>query len=129
MPDKPLNVLVVEDNLLNQKVVIFTLKRLGCQVDVADDGLTAIDKAAEKHYEVIMMDIQMPGINGYETTRRIREHEKNTGVEKPAYIIAITANNLPSERLRCFEEGMDNFLNKPFTGEQLTEMLRSIEQQ
>jgi signal transduction histidine kinase/CheY-like chemotaxis protein len=116
-----LNVLVVEDNLINQKVAIAALKRLECKVETASDGQIAIDTLGQRSFDVILMDCQMPVLNGFLATAEIRA--LNLAPNTP--IIAMTANALPEDRQRCEEAGMDGFLTKPFTRGELRQILQS----
>lgn len=109
---KPLKILLFEDNELNQKFANAVIKRLGHTVDIANNGIVGIQKYQESEYDLILMDIQMPDMNGIEATRAIRKLEENTGKHIP--IIAITAFALEHDKRNCFEAGMDEFLPKPF---------------
>ena len=105
-----LEVLVVEDNLVNQKLVAKVLERLGCRVHIASGGEDALQKHQKQRFGVILMDCQMPGMDGYQTTVKIREAEGKT-IHTP--IIAITANAMQRDLERCLESGMDAYLTKP----------------
>ncbi|CAN5331568.1 hypothetical protein BH09BAC4_BH09BAC4_10930 [soil metagenome] len=117
--ERDVQVLVVEDNLMNQKLVLQVLKRLGYQAKVADDGQRALDMIQETAFDVILMDIQMPIMDGYETTRQIR-----TKFNKTVPIIAMTAHALASEQEECLKAGMNDFLSKPFKMEELQQLIR-----
>lgn len=106
-----LEVLLVEDNKVNQKLAVKLLERLGCRVRVADNGLIALEQLDRYHFDVVLMDCQMPEMDGYETARRIREREQSTGGHMP--ILAITANAMESDLERCLIAGMDGYLTKP----------------
>ena len=112
-------VLVVEDNLMNQRLVQQVLNRLGYQVHMADNGRMGLQMLEEATYDVILMDLQMPIMDGYETTRFIRSKLKLT-----LPIIAMTAHALPSEKENCLKAGMNDFLSKPFQLEELQQILR-----
>jgi len=114
-------ILVVEDNLINQKVALATLNTLGLHADVVNDGGLALKAIEKKRYALILMDCQMPVMNGYEATRRIRKLEASFN-HTP--IVAWTANVTPVERQRCIDCGMDDFLAKPFKRGQLVDILR-----
>ena len=116
-----LNVLLVEDNIVNQRLARRLLEKLGCSVRIAHDGLDALDKVQKEQYDLIFMDCQMPNMDGYEATTRIRELETQTSTRTP--IIALTANSLPSDRERSEEAGMDEFLTKPIVKEKLRDAL------
>jgi len=118
---KPLRgrVLVVEDDQVNQRVIEWMLQRLGVEVVVTDNGLSAVALATEGNWSVILMDLQMPGVDGYEATRRIRQ--KLNG--HPLPIVAVTANALPADRAASVAAGMDGFIAKPVKQDELRAML------
>jgi len=108
-------VLVVEDNPVNQSVAEHMLKRLGFVPVTVDSGIQALELIQKKTFPIILMDCQMPELDGYETTRRIRELEK-TGesiLEIPHRIIAMTANTMDEDQQKCLDAGMDDYLSKP----------------
>jgi CheY-like chemotaxis protein/signal transduction histidine kinase len=109
---KDSNVLLVEDNLINQKIVILSLKKFVRNVDVASNGKEALDKFGTSKYDLILMDIQMPTMDGLVATRKIRELEQSTESHIP--IIAITANALLGDKETCLSAGMDDYISKPF---------------
>ena len=115
-----LRILVVDDNLINQKVVLQILKRLGYRADVANNGLEAVNALYRQPYDVIFMDVQMPEMDGIEATRRIRNDGK---IEAPPYIIAITGNTVQGHREMCLDAGMDDYLSKPIGIEILKQAL------
>jgi CheY-like chemotaxis protein len=128
MPDinssnQKLNILVAEDNLINQKVAMMNLKQLGHDVEIAINGRMAVEMYKSGNYDLILMDIQMPILDGVSATIEIRKIEEDNKVDKPIKIIAITANALTEDRNRCFEAGMDYFLTKPFKAEDLIKAL------
>jgi CheY-like chemotaxis protein len=104
--------LVVEDNPVNQRIAIRMVSRLGYRVHTAENGVEATRRAKRHRYDVILMDCQMPEMDGYDATRAIRDMEAAAG-RTP--IIALTANAMPSDRERCLAAGMDDFLTKPLT--------------
>jgi PAS domain S-box-containing protein len=119
-PDKPsCHVLIVEDNPVNQRVAAAQLRRLGCDVDVAADGLEAVEAVTRRRYDIVFMDCQMPGVDGFDATREIRRRE-GQGSHVP--VIAMTANALRGDRERCLAAGMTDYLAKPVG----TEGLRRI---
>jgi len=109
----PARVLVVEDNEVNQRVIQRLLGKLGHHVDVAADGLEAVEATARQPYDLVLMDLQMPGMDGLAATRAIREREQHAGGHLP--IVALTANAYADDRARCRDAGMDDFLAKPVT--------------
>lgn len=110
-------ILVVEDNPVNQKVLATLLRKRGYEVDVANDGAQAVQRAAEKEYGLILMDLQMPVLDGYETTRLIRSLTHSS--RSP--IIAVTAHTLNGEQQQCLAAGMNGFLPKPVDSNVLLE--------
>jgi len=116
-----LDILLVEDNVLNQKIVSFNLKKYNFTVTAVTNGQDAIEAVKSNNYRLILMDLMLPGMNGYEITGEIRKYETEKGVENQVPIIAITANTLDNDREKCFEAGMNEYLSKPFTAEQLLE--------
>ncbi len=119
-----LNVLLVEDNLINQKIARSIIEKTGCKVDVANDGVDALNHWAENHYDVIFMDCHLPEMDGFECTQKIREKEQITGKHIP--IIALTANTADEEQQNTREAGMDSFLTKPIDKERLKNILQRI---
>ena len=110
---RSLAVLVVEDNDINQEVARAMLEAAGHRIEVAADGAEALKKCAEGRFDCVLMDCQMPGMDGYEATRRIRAREAENGAGRVP-IIALTANAMSGDRERCLAAGMDDFLAKPF---------------
>ncbi len=117
-------ILVVEDNQVNQAVAMAMLESLGLRVDVAENGLLAIEAVTLNHYDLIMMDCQMPEMDGFQATRIIREREATSNNhEKRVPIIALTAQAMEQDRTLCLGMGMDDYLSKPFSIEQLKQAL------
>jgi CheY-like chemotaxis protein len=106
-----LRILLAEDGLMNQKVAIRLLERRGHQVAVANNGRDAVAMAASQPYDLILMDVQMPEMDGLEATAEIRRHEQTTGEHIP--IIAMTAHAMKGDRERCIDAGMDDYIAKP----------------
>ena len=104
-------VLVAEDNVVNQKVAVRMLAKLGCRADVAANGLEAVDLMRRLDYDCVFMDCQMPEMDGYEATAELRRIERALGRRTP--IIALTANAMQGDREHCLEAGMDDFVSKP----------------
>lgn len=114
-------VLVVEDNEINQLVAAGMLESMGYEVSTADNGVLALAALDDSQYDVILMDCQMPEMDGYEATRRIRNHENRLVASTP--IIALTANAMSGDSEKCIEAGMDDYLSKPFEPELFEEKL------
>lgn len=117
--DFGLNVLLVEDNDTNQIVAAMMLRELGCIVEIAINGAHALEILSATAFDLIFMDCQMPVMDGYEATRKIRELEKKSAGTLRTPIIALTANALLGDRDKCIEAGMDDYLSKPFQWEQM----------
>ena len=109
-PRRPLRILLAEDNLVNQKVAARTLMRLGYTADIVANGLEALDALHRQRYDVVLMDIQMPEMDGFEATGRIRT---DWPPERQPFIIALTANAMDGDRERCLDAGCDAYLPKP----------------
>jgi PAS domain S-box-containing protein len=121
-PPVAAHVLVAEDNEVNQKVAVKILEKLGYRVELAENGREALAACARRRYDAVLMDGQMPGMDGYEATRRIRERETRGGRRVP--IIAMTASAMKGDREKCLEAGMDDYVSKPVTPEGLEAVLR-----
>jgi PAS domain S-box-containing protein len=104
-------VLLVEDNQVNQRVAARLLERLGCRVDVVPDGFAALAALEHERYRLVLMDCQMPNMDGYETVQRLRAREQPAGARTP--VLALTANAMPGDIERCLAAGMDGYLAKP----------------
>ncbi len=120
-----LNVLVADDNAINRSVASAMLEQLACNVAIAEDGRAAVEQARTAHFDVILMDCQMPVMDGYAATTEIRREEGARG-KAATTIVALTANALTRDRERCLAAGMDAFLAKPFTQAQLAQVLQPI---
>jgi CheY-like chemotaxis protein len=118
----PLRILLAEDNVLNQKVTLRMLQRLGYDADVANDGLQAVRAVEDEDYDVVLMDVQMPEMDGLEATRQIRSDHAG-GLHQP-YIIAMTAAAMELDREKCLQAGMNDFVSKPATLEDLQNALK-----
>ena len=116
------HVLVVEDNPVNQIVARRILERLGCTVECASSGIEALGRVRERHYDLVLMDMQMPQMDGAETTQRLRALEAATG-SPPVTIVALTANALSEDRATCLAAGMNDYLSKPIQIGELRRLL------
>ncbi len=115
------HVLLVEDNLINQTVAVHMLERIGLSVDIAENGAVALDKIEASDYDLVVMDCQMPVMDGYEATRQIRER----GDQRAALpIVAMTANTMEGDREICLQAGMDDYIGKPVRLEVLMDTLK-----
>ena len=110
-------ILVAEDNLPNQKLIQILLQKMGLDVTVVEDGQAAVEKALSETYDLILMDMQMPILDGYEATRQLRE--KSYSVP----IIAVTANAMVGDEKKCLEAGCEGYIPKPIDRQRLTEIL------
>jgi CheY-like chemotaxis protein len=122
-PPATLSVLLAEDNLVNQRLVKRLLEKRGHRVTVAGTGREAVAQAAADRFDIILMDVQMPDMDGLETTTLIRQHEERRGTYTP--IIAITAHSMAGDRERCLAVGMDAFVNKPIDAASFVEVVEA----
>ena len=114
--ESPLRILLAEDNQVNQKVALSMLKRLGLRADLAENGRVALERLQEQDYDLVLMDMQMPELDGLAATRRIRVE---LPAERQPRIVAVTANAMKGDRERCLEAGMDDYISKPLRKEDL----------
>ncbi|WP_298940139.1 response regulator [uncultured Psychromonas sp.] len=119
----PYRILVAEDNPVNQEVAVIILESFGLHVDIADNGLIAVELVKKNNYDVVLMDMQMPEMDGLEATRTIRRLELQNIIPKGNTIIALTANAIDGDMQRCLQSGMDGYLSKPFSVVQLYDQL------
>lgn len=119
---RTLRILMAEDNAINRKVALSMLKRLGYKADVAENGLEVLQALRERSYDVVLMDVQMPQMDGLEATRRIRDSGLAT------HIIAMTAHALDGDRDECLKAGMDEYISKPIKIEELARILETFDQ-
>jgi two-component system sensor histidine kinase/response regulator len=110
-----LRLLLAEDNVVNQKVALALLRKLDLTADVVVNGTQVLEAVARQRYDLILMDCQMPELDGYETTRRLRREEADGtyGARPPHYVVALTANAMAGDREKCLAAGMDDFVTKP----------------
>jgi two-component system sensor histidine kinase/response regulator len=120
-----LRVLVAEDNSINQKVITAILQKGGHSVQIAHNGAEAVDLSERCPYDVILMDVQMPVMDGHEATRAIRIRDRQTSQRTP--IIALTAQTMPGDREACFAAGMDDYLAKPIKAADLLMALHRLQ--
>jgi CheY-like chemotaxis protein len=116
-------ILIAEDNDVNQEVTRDMLEVLGCSAEIAKDGQEAVGAVKEKAYDLVLMDCQMPEMDGFEATRAIRQHESRGNPPAHLPIIALTADAVEGDRERCLAAGMDDYLAKPFTLDELRKIL------
>jgi len=119
------NILLVEDNLINQKVATAIIKQLGHNITIAANGKIGLELYKQIDYDVVLMDIQMPIMDGFTATKEIRKWEKDES-RTPGVIIALTANALKEDKERCYDVGMNNFLSKPFKIKDIEKALNSL---
>ena len=110
-PDSSLSVLLAEDNLVNQRLAVRLLEKRGHRVVVAATGLEALKALEKETFDLVLMDVQMPEMDGLEATAAIREKEKGTGLRQP--VVALTAHAMKGDREKCMAGGMDGYLTKP----------------
>jgi osomolarity two-component system sensor histidine kinase NIK1 len=104
---------------MNQKVVMYNLKKLNCTITPVSNGKEALENFKNNNYDLVLMDIMLPEMNGYEITIEIRKFEKLNEIKNPVTIIALTANTFENDKEKCFSVGMNEYLSKPFTAQQL----------
>lgn len=124
--DHPLQILLVEDNIVNQKVCSLMLRRINYTCKIANDGIEALDLLAEQSFDLVLMDIQMPRLNGFETAKRIRKSQE---IARQPKIIALTAGTMENEYERALSAGMNGLIAKPIVMEELFKTVRKVEQQ
>ena len=119
--DRQLNILLAEDNEINRKLAEILLQRQGWRVFSVTDGREAVNKAASEEFDMILMDIQMPNMDGFEATKVIREHDRQVGKHTP--VLALTAYAMKGDREKCLKAGMDGYLTKPIRPEELYDVI------
>ena len=123
-PLAPIKVLLAEDNPVNQKMARLTLEKKGHIVTIAENGRQAIEKSGTEEFDIILMDVQMPEVDGLEATRAIRAREKGSGKRIP--IVAMTAHAVKGDEEMCLDAGMDGYVSKPISRSQLFETIRKV---
>jgi CheY-like chemotaxis protein len=117
----PMNILIAEDNAINQKLIVRVLKILGEEVDIANNGLEALNAVHKKKYDIVLMDIQMPEMDGYDAAQRIRT---DVSKDHQPIIIAMTANALQGDREKCMEVGMNDYMSKPIMIDEVRRIIK-----
>src|SRR5271165_3755345 len=120
-------ILLVEDTPVNQRLALRLLEKQGHTVTLACNGIEAVEFTATRNFDVVLMDVQMPGMDGLRATALIREREQSTGTHVP--ILALTAHAMPADRDRCLEAGMDGYLSKPIRTQELLDALEALQAQ
>ncbi len=124
LPERRLHVLLAEDNVVNQRLAASLLERRGHRVTIAANGREAVNACERNGFDVVLMDVQMPEMGGFEATQAIRAHEAVAGTRVP--IIAMTAHAMKGDRERCLAAGMDDYLTKPLDPRQLCTLVEAI---
>lgn len=119
---KNANILLAEDNISNQQIIILYIQNAVKKIDVAFNGKEALEKFGHTKYDLVLMDIQMPVMDGLKATQKIREIEQSTNSHTP--IIAVTANAFPEDKERCLRAGMDGYISKPFQPDELLQLIK-----
>ncbi len=119
-----MRILVVDDDTVTSEVLTIMLQRSGFEVAVAEDGLRGVEMWEAGDFDAVLMDVQMPRMNGFEATRAIREKEVARGGH--TIIVAVTAFALHNDELRCLEAGMDAYMSKPVDFRKCTELIREL---
>ncbi len=130
---RPLSVLIVEDNLLNQKFAVTSLKRAGHKVEIAENGKIAVERFKKNHFDIILMDIAMPIMDGIEATQLIRKIEQDNlnsdkkYPDKKIKIVAVTAHVMVTDREKCLAAGMDEYIAKPYRPQELLNIIDNLD--
>jgi CheY-like chemotaxis protein len=123
-PPQPLQILLAEDNLVNQKLAVRLLERRGHCVTLASTGREAIAAFEKARFDLVLMDVQMPDMDGLEATMEIRARERQAGLHTP--IVALTAHALKGDRDRCVAAGMDGYINKPIEADRFIQVVEEM---
>lgn len=116
-------ILLAEDNHINQKIAVLMLQKYDQVIDIAENGRIAVEKFCNDTYDLILMDLHMPELDGCEATKLIREYEKENNHSQKVKIYAMTASSLQDESENCIKAGMDGYLSKPFKNHELIALL------
>jgi len=122
--DRSLHILLAEDNQINQEVATALLESWGHRVVVVDDGRQAVDAVQRESFDLVLMDVQMPEMGGFEATRHIRERERGAGTPLP--IVAMTARAMKGDRAECLAAGMDGYVGKPIDRTELRAVIEGV---
>ncbi len=123
-PDKPLEILVAEDQIINRKIVVQLLEKKGWHVKAVENGKLALEEASNKKYDIILMDVQMPEMDGFDSTRNIRQFENDKDYHTP--IVAMTAHAMKGDREKCLAAGMDYYITKPVNPSELYDTIEKF---
>jgi CheY-like chemotaxis protein len=123
-PEDVLRILIAEDNPVNQLLISRLLEKRGHAIKVAGNGRLALESLQEAAYDLVLMDVQMPEMDGMEATRLLRESESKTG--RHITVVGVTAHAMAGDRERCLEAGMDGYLSKPIRPKELDELLERL---
>ena len=124
VPQRSRSVLLAEDCLVNQEVAVGLLELLGHSVRVVNNGREAVEAARQQNFDVVLMDVEMPELDGLEATRLIRDMEIDTGRRTP--IVAMTAHAVTGFQQKCLEAGMDDYISKPIDPQKLSRIMESV---
>lgn len=121
-----IKILFVDDNVINQRIASFSIRKYGLICDFASNGEEAFKKYIENSYDLILMDLHMPVLSGFESAQKIRTFESQSESKHRAYIVALSASEVSERKSQCIECGMDDFMEKPLQSEKLIELLEGI---
>jgi len=125
--ERALSLLLAEDNVVNQHLATRLLEKMGHSVVLAQNGLEAMSQHASGEFDAVLMDVQMPEMDGFQATKAIRDREKAMGTPRLP-IIALTAHAMAGDREKCMQAGMDHYLSKPLKAQELQDLLQTIGQ-
>jgi signal transduction histidine kinase len=120
-----IKILYAEDNPVNQRVTQLLLQKIGVECEIAINGQEAIEMYNNNQFDLILMDMQMPEVDGIESAKQIRQIEQKNGVEHPVFIVAVTANTFSEDKQKCFNAGMNDFISKPFKEAELKKIIKN----